>query len=193
MIYSALQSLTLKLNDFIKIRYGTNEDLAELSNILEQDGSLTLKETNKLIVSLINLEREPLLNGFPRSYDKGGTTHRVSAPPAFINLFVIFIALSSGKHYPNALKLLSTVVEFFQVNFSIDHQNTPWLSNNIEKLTFEIVNIDIQTLSQLWGALGCKYMPSVVYKVRMLTIDPEEVQSEIPAILKTQPNLSQHP
>jgi hypothetical protein len=191
MIYSALQSVTYKLNEFIKTRYRTKEDLVELSNILEQDGSLTLKETNKLIVSLINIEREPTLNGLPRNPDKGITNQKISNPPISINLYIIFIALSSGKHYPNALKLLSSVIEFFQTNVIIDHQSTPQLNPSIDKLTFEIVNLDIQALSQLWGALGCKYMPSIVYKSRMLTIDSREIKGEAQRVFQPENELLQ--
>ena len=186
MIFNALQAVTNKLNDFIKTRYRTNEDLVELSNILEQDGSLTLKETNKLIVSLINIEREAVLNGYPRNYEKSAANQRISAPALSLNLYIIFIALSSGKHYPNALKLLSSVIEFFQSNVIFDHHTTPQLNDSIEKLTFEIVNLDIQSLSQLWGALGGKYMPSIVYKVRMLTIDTMEIKGESPRVLETE-------
>jgi hypothetical protein len=50
--------------------------------------------------------------------------------------------------------------------------------------------LDIMTLSQLWGALGCKYMPSVVYKVRMLTIDLDETRGEIPAVKQTEHKLT---
>jgi hypothetical protein len=190
MIFSALEAVTNRLNGFIRARYRNNEDLVELSNILEQDGSLTLKETNKLIVSLVNIEREPLLNGYPRHYDKSAGGRKTGAPPLSINLYLIFIALSSGQHYPNALKLLSSVIEFFQSNGVLDHQNTPQLDSSIEKLTVEMVNIDIQTLSQLWGALGCKYMPSVVYKVRMLTIDLAEIRGTIPAVKEPEHDLS---
>jgi hypothetical protein len=189
MIYNALQSVTYRLNEYIKSRYRTNEDLVELSNILEQDGSLTLKETNKLIVSLINIERESVVNSLSRNYSPGAAGQRITSPPLSINLYIIFIALSSGKHYPNALKLLSSVVEFFQSNVIFDHHNTPQMSSALDKLTVEIINLDIQSLSQLWGALGCKYMPSVVYKVRMLTIDLQETKGEIPQVMQTENEL----
>ena len=189
MIFNALHTVTGKLNDFIKTRYRTSENLVELSNVLEQDGTLTLKETNKLIVSLINIERESKLNAIPRNLEKGlGVQKSVNAPIS-INLYIIFIALSSGQHYPNALKLLSAVIEFFQSNSFIDHNNTPQLDAQIDKLTFEIMNLDMQALSNLWSALGCKYMPSVVYKVRMVSIDSQEIKGELYKISQTENEL----
>ncbi|MGV2481909.1 UNVERIFIED_CONTAM: DUF4255 domain-containing protein, partial [Salmonella enterica subsp. enterica serovar Weltevreden] len=38
------------------------------------------------------------------------------------------------------------------------------------------------TLSNLWSSLGAKYMPSVVYKMRMLTFDDTFVREFRPGI-----------
>ncbi len=69
-----------------------------------------------------------------------------------------------------SVKFLSATLSFFQSNCVFTHSNTPDLNRNIEKLTFEIVNQDLQNQSHLWGTLGGKYLPSILYKVRMVTI-----------------------
>jgi len=51
------------------------------------------------------------------------------------------------------------------------------------------MNLDIQALSNLWSALGCKYMPSVVYKVRMLSIDSQEIKGEVSKVAQTENEL----
>jgi len=68
----------------------------------------------------------------------------------------------------------------------LDHSNTPQLSPKIEKLTFEIVNLDMQSLNQLWGTIGGKYMPSILYKVRMLSFDQKYIKAELHSV--SQPN-----
>ena len=55
----------------------------------------------------------------------------------------------------------------------MNHQNAPDLVDPVEKLVFEMVNLNIQELSQIWGVHGGKYLPSVLYKTRMVTISED--------------------
>jgi hypothetical protein len=90
--------------------------------------------------------------------------------PVNLNLFILFSSYFIDKNYPEALKFLSAVISFFQSNAVFNHSNTPDLDDRVEKLTFEIVNQDLQNQSHLWGSLGGKYLPSILYKIRMVTI-----------------------
>jgi len=97
---------------------------------------------------------------------------------------VLFAANFSSANYPEALKFISSSIGFFQARPVIDQQNTPDLDARIEKVTLEIQNLSIMELSNLWGILSGKYMPSILYKVRMLTIDSQEISGEVPTILE---------
>ena len=89
----------------------------------------------------------------------------------------------SDKNYPEALKFISSVIEFFQGKSLFTHQNTPMLSENANRLTVQMVNMDLQQLSNLWGNIGAKYIPSVIYKIRMLTYNENMIQEEVPRVL----------
>ena len=91
----------------------------------------------------------------------------------------MFASCFSGKNYPEALKFISNTISFFQKNPVFDHQNTPELDEKIEKLTLAIENISLNDLSSLWGVLCGKYMPSVLYKVRMLTFDAVDIKESV--------------
>ena len=52
----------------------------------------------------------------------------------------------------------------------------------LEKLTFEIFNVAMNELSHIWSGIGAKYLPSIIYKVRMLSIQEKRVQKEVPGI-----------
>jgi hypothetical protein len=80
------------------------------------------------------------------------------------------------SNYEEGLGLLSAAISFFQYTAVLNHQNTPELDSSVEKLVFEIVNLNIQELSQIWGIHGGKYLPSVLYKVRTVTISEDIVQ-----------------
>jgi hypothetical protein len=41
----------------------------------------------------------------------------------------------------------------------------------IEKLILEMNSLNFDQLNQLWSIIGGKYQPSVVYRMRMVTVD----------------------
>jgi hypothetical protein len=49
-------------------------------------------------------------------------------------------------------------------------------------LAFEVETLNYQEQSHLWGAIGAKYMPSIVYKLRLLTLDAQAVDAVIPGV-----------
>ena len=52
----------------------------------------------------------------------------------------------------------------------------------IGKLIFELESLGADKLNNIWTTLGAKYMPSVVYKVRMLTFDDSIIREYRPVI-----------
>ena len=51
-------------------------------------------------------------------------------------------------------------------------------NGSIEKIIFDIVNLNLEQVNQLWTTLGGHYMPSMVYKMRLLTIDERVIQKD---------------
>ncbi|WP_028978424.1 DUF4255 domain-containing protein [Sporocytophaga myxococcoides] len=162
MIYSVLNIIGERLNFYLKNRFALGEDKVILSNIVNQDGSLAITESDKVVITLVNIQEETVSSRLNSSVNM--------ARPINLNIYVMCSAYFTDKNYPEALKFLSATLSFFQSNCVFTHSNTPDLNRNIEKLTFEIVNQDLQNQSHLWGTLGGKYLPSILYKVRMVTI-----------------------
>ena len=73
--------------------------------------------------------------------------------------------------YGMSLQDLQNVIGVFQKKFVFDHVNTPTLNANIEKLILDMVSLNLQQLHEIWSVLGGRYFPSVVYRIRMVTID----------------------
>ncbi len=182
MIYNALNTIGIKLNEFLKSKFSSTDNHLEMSNLLEQSGNLAITDPNKVIATLINIERETAMGIQPRIEKNPDGRFTQLNPPIFINIYLLFTSIYTGKNYPEGLKFLSAIIEYLQGNSLLDHNNTPQLSDKIDKLTFEIINLDIQSLSQLWGAIGGKYMPSVLYKIRMLTMDSSIIKTELHAV-----------
>lgn len=179
MIYEALSCLTEDMNEYFRNKLKINEDKVVLSGIVSQDGSIAIQGENKIVVTLINIERETAYQVGQRSLS--GLVAN-SAPSLNLNMHVLFTSYFSSNNYPEALRFLSFTIGYFQHKSVISTSNTPALDSRIDKLTFEIIDLDPDKLSNIWATLGAKYMPSILYKVRMLNIDESVVREYRPAI-----------
>jgi hypothetical protein len=148
------------------------------SNIIDQDGSVAAP-INSIAITLVKIEKETFVNKSNTIYKDAG--YGVSMPSLNINLFLQFAAYN--KDYGEALKQLGYVLSYFQSNPVLTSQNTAGLTEpGVDKLIFEIVNYSHQELSNLWSQLGAKYIPSVVYKMRMIIIDESKFETRPPII-----------
>lgn len=180
MIYAAVFHIANQLNQFLKRSFDLNEDVVVVSNVLEQDGTLAPNINNKLVVFLVNVEREnssSIASPFNNAGNRSSTY-----PPVFLNLYVMVAGNFGGSNYSEGLKFLSNAVSFFQRQPVFDHQITPDLDKRINKLALDIENLNIQDLSSMWGMLSGKYLPSVLYKVRMITFDAGDITSQLSPI-----------
>ncbi|MEY3194346.1 MAG: hypothetical protein RIQ78_443 [Bacteroidota bacterium] len=177
MIHNILPVLGHQLNEFLISEYGLSEDRVVVSSLVDIRGNVSSQIENKIVITLLNVEEEKSIrNGQLQAY--AGMN-----PPLFINLYVLFSANFQDTNYPEALKFISSVITFFQGKNVFDRMNTPLLSDNVDKIVLEFVNTDLQQLTNLWGMVGAKYLPSVVYKVKMLTFSSDTILEEIPLIL----------
>ncbi len=187
MIYAAVSHIANQLNQFLKRSFELNEDVVVISNILEQDGTLAPNINNKLVVFLVNVEKE---TSSSRQANSGNfETSAATFPPVFLNLYVMIAANFNCSNYAEALKFLSNAVSYFQRQPWFDHQVTPDLDKRINKLTLEIENLNIQDLSSLWGILSGKYQPSIIYKVRMVSFDSGDIRGQLTPIKGYQSSL----
>lgn len=185
MIDIAISHIAGQLNQYLRRTFDLNEDIVVVSNILEQDGNIAPNVDNKLVVSLINIEKEtvplPHLNGNVGE----GSKAVISYPPVFLNFYLMFSGSFSGANYLESLKFVSNTISFFQGNPMFDHQNTPDLDDRINQLSMSIENLTMHDLSNLWSVLSGKYLPSILYKVRMIAFDSRDVRTQVAIITET--------
>ena len=186
MIDAAISHIANQLNQYLRRSFDLNEDIVVVSNILEQDGSLAANVDNKLVMFLINVEKDTVPFRSQHSQTTGLDRSVISYPPIYLNLYLMVAGHFSGNNYPEALKFLSNTISFFQRRPVMDHENTPDLDSRIEKLILDIENLNIKDLSTLWSAITGKYLPSVIYKVRMVAFDSGDVRSRAPMVEEMQ-------
>ena len=180
MIDSAINQVASQLNQALQRQFMVAEDLVVVCNLHEQDGTVATQVANKVAAFLVNIEREAV----PSWPAAGQGVSRVALrhAPVHLNLMVMFAANFGGGNYPEALKFLSSTVSFFQGRPLFNHLNSPELDTRIDKLTMEIENLSVSDLANLWGVLSGKYLPSVLYRMRMLSLDSGQLQAQVPRV-----------
>ena len=90
-------------------------------------------------------------------------------------------------NYDTALRRLSQVVTFFQGKntFTLKNSPVPELIGDatIEiRLILDLFALTFEQVNYLWASLGGKQMPFVLYKVRLVRIQADRTEAEVPVI-----------
>jgi hypothetical protein len=128
-----------------------------------------------VLITLIKVEEETAL--------KNGPYHRLDHSfktmyknrPVYVNLYLLFTCIHST--YSTALTRLSQVIEFFQgQSFFTEKDGEAGTLDAGEKfrLIVEQQNLSFEQLNHLWGFLGGKQKPSVLYKVRLIPLEAKD-------------------
>jgi hypothetical protein len=184
MIDTAINHIAKDVNQHLMRTFGLNEDVVVVSNILEQDGTVATHVNNKIVVSLVNIEKESVPLSQPRVANASAMRTTVINPPIYLSLYLMFASYFSGSNYQEGLKFISNTINYLQGKSVFDQHNTPDLDRNISKLVMDIHNLDMTDLSNLWGILSGKYLPSILYKVRMVTVDASAVKDQTTGVSK---------
>ena len=184
MIHDAVQHITKYLNLYLKSLFDLPEDVAVVAGLVEQDGSVEAQVFNKLVVSVVNIQKEAASSTFSHAHttSPANTVVTVGFPPVHLNIHLLISANYPGKNYAEALKFISYAALFFQGNPVFTHENTPDMAPSLSKLTMEIENLNMRDLSSLWSITSGKYLPSILYKLRMVTLDSRVIKGQVPAM-----------
>ena len=191
MIDSAISLITRQLNQYLRRTFDLTEDIVAVSNILEQDGTVPPHVDNKPVAFLVNIEKDQ----FPHRGPSNGKTvgadkNVVSYAPVYLNFYLMFAGNFSGNNYMESLKFISNTISFFQRRPFFDHDNAPDLDTRIDKLVLDIQNLTIADLGNLWGILSSRYLPSILYKVRLAAFDSDDVMIQVPTVTDSQPSVT---
>ena len=178
MIDAAINHIATNVNLHLMRTFGLNEDVVVVSNIVEQDGTVATHVNDKIVVSLVNIEKDTLSMKQVAPAAAGGGRRTVSNPPIHVNLYLMFASYFGGSNYQEGLKFISNTIHYLQGQSVFDQSNSPGLDPAIDKLVMDIHNLDINDLSNLWSVLSGKYLPSVLYKVRTVTVDAGAVRDQ---------------
>ncbi|WP_158992480.1 DUF4255 domain-containing protein [Mucilaginibacter sp. L196] len=182
MIAQAMQFMNSSLDQFLRNRFGLDESKVVLNNLIESNGSIPTINQNKLVISLINVEKET--NKAFYNHNRKLTNGNFSdvSPSERYNLIVL--VSSNFDDYSETLKFLNAAILYFQANTVLDAQTSSNIPAGLHKLEFEVEKISYHQMQGLWTAMGAKYQPSIIYKMRLITIQANETEGFIPAVLQ---------
>lgn len=170
----------------VSLKYiaGEIKTLPGLSGDVSLTGVHALKPDRSTLlgvgVSLVNVEEESALRNTDHVIRNGATTKYLE-PAVHLNLSVLI--WFDFQKYETALKHMSSVVELFQHKRYCSVRNQSAANPfppKLERLLFEMHSLGFEQLSYLWGVAGGVYLPSVLYKVRLV-----RVQRQAPAAAGT--------
>lgn len=191
MIFDALNKLLVELQKYLVAKSSLNikDENIGLNNValLESaDGANDIQKHN-VIISLVNIEEESSLkNGLHyRRTSIGGIQYE--NPPVYLNLYLLFTT-NFPSNYSNSLILLGTIIQFFQ------GQNTFIITNDQNEedmqLSLDLYTMTFEQVNHLWGSLGGKQIPFVMYKARLVRITDRKSQGTGTPIIEIQTEAS---
>lgn len=201
-------ALSLIREDFV-VYLSTNgytlsnaKDIVLIENIaLFESTTSGINFDDKIIFTLVNIEEESTLKNSPFVKKDASGPARYENPPVFLNLYLLITACNKStddKSYLDALERLSLVIRFFQgknsftVATSSGAVDLTTLKEEVLrlKITVELYTLTFEQINHLWGTLGGKQMPFVMYKLRLVEIKEPKIVREVPLIEEIETNLS---
>jgi hypothetical protein len=169
----------------------TNDEVG-LGNLAEgvvSGSSASGVPRNKLILSVVNIKEEKTLKNLP-AVVRNDVTLRATYenPPVYLNFQILITATHS--EYTNALLVLSRAIRFFQSKNTFTQNDVAPASittlappNPLDqldtfKLIFDLYSPTMEEVNHLWGTLGGKQYPFVIYTLRMIDLKFRAVQAE---------------
>lgn len=196
MIDQALSLLRDELQNFITSSNASADVIIDNIGMLETSGSDTLNK--HIIITLVNVEEESSLKNIsPLKKGISGAAFYEN-PPIFLNLYVLITCNYSGSDYILALRRLSAVIRFFQSKNSFSTRNSintiPPLADAADlKFTMELYTLTFEQINHLWGSLGGRQVPFVMYKLRVVAITERAVVRNVPIVEAIETNLFKIP
>lgn len=175
MIYETLQILKEQLETFFD-EVGLGK-IVTLQNIaLWESGSQdATKVENKVVLTLLKLQEETTLKNTPVYKIKAGKTEYKN-PPVHLNLYILISA--NCETYDKSLQSISKVIQFFQGKKLFTSANTVYNRTNVAfdifdhfKFILELYTPSFEELNNVWGTLGGRQLPSVIYRIQLIQLE----------------------
>lgn len=187
MIHTSLSFLTRQINENLKLRTDDpNTERIFLTSVATENAGIVIPDSS-LGLSLINIEEERHYKEQKNTLlNENGVAEQMN-PEIKLNLFILISAnfqdtrnADPTDDYVEGLKQLSYVISYFQSKNVFTPDNSPAMSEidpELQKLVVELYSYSFEQLYNFWSVVGTKYLPSVLYRVRLIRFQEKALQS----------------
>ncbi len=192
MILQTLKILSNELESFLDTfaEDGVDSNRVVLGNIAFHEvekyrpNSVEATIDDKIVLSVVQVEEEKVLkNNSHFTKNTPLTTVDYHNPKVHVNLYIL--VTFNSLLYENAMTYLSRVIRFFQSkNVFTDQNTTPILSGINEmdrfdtfKIMMELYTLTFEQQNHLWGMMGSKQLPAIMYKLRVIDLEFKSILS----------------
>jgi hypothetical protein len=166
----------------------------EITNIATlNDGDDFLLNKTTIVMSIVNIEEDKTLRNqsvYLTNTNDQTQISRYKQPTQHLILSLLFASYSKDlAKYLDGIDRLKNVIGYFQQNNSFYYKNddtelidydtylgkTEVQQEQYQKITMESVSLSNDQLNQMWSYLGSRYMPSMLYKLRLCMIQESPV------------------
>jgi hypothetical protein len=193
MIDAAITLLQQELKNYLTYKDASATVVVDNIGYLETANGNNLNEN--IVISVVNVEEESTLKNQPAVKRNPPNFVVYENPPVFLNLYVLFTSNYWGDKYIFALSRISYVVQFLQSKnvFSFSSSVVGSIPTDPDlldlKFTMELYTLTFEQLNHLWGSLGGRQIPFVMYKLRLVAITERKTIREVPPILEIDTSL----
>lgn len=178
MIDLTLKLISDRLNAHLSALFSVSEELVAVGPLSDAEGKPTAESRNRLTLFVTNIAQDSV----PRGAGGRGPLSGGQNPPIHLDIYFMLASGHDPEIYAEGLKLISAALMYFQANPVLTPRNAPEMPAGLSQISIEISNLKSEEIGQLWGNLGGRYVPSVMFKVRSVMIDAGAVSSVTPLV-----------
>lgn len=198
MVFEVFQILSEQVNAYFQ-EIGLEDSQLVIDNIAMAEGTSDAAEAmrDRVVLSLVNIHEEGTMKNQPNHHirnDQVQYRNRV----IHLHLFLLFSA--NRNAYGKSLKDLSAIISFFQGKKLFTQGNTVF-DRDLDtmqqvgnfRFTMELYTPTFEELNFIWGTLGGKQLPSVLYQLNLLPLERELDQAAGPLIQSVHSDVKNQP
>ncbi|MBD1580863.1 DUF4255 domain-containing protein [Pseudoalteromonas sp. S16_S37] len=174
MIDQALTVVRDALRQFIRLKLQVEmiEEKVVLTSLIDQAGQSTMPN-NGLGLALYRIVEDRVSESEYRSTLTDSEFEQIR-PPVIISLE--FLVAANFTDYSESLKYISTALAFFQSQNYFDQTSNPDMPADMAPFSVSLYTQNVSEHNHTWSLFGGRYMPSVMYRLRSIDIQEQQIQ-----------------
>ncbi len=178
MIHLTVSRVVSELNEYLNRRAPTmSPERVVADSLFDLSGEPNTAANDKIVASVVNVEQDRVYRPVDPFERAGDGTAQFIRPEINVNLYVLFIA--NLGDYNEALKAISHIIGFFQRRSVFTIEDPDWSPDENARVAFELFTLSFEQQNHLWGAIGSKFMPCVMYKAGLLKVRDTQVEADV--------------